>query len=940
MTSEMDWDDQNPASGRSGGFHWAGIRPAALILITSLFALSCGPLYPAEIYDGSRRGPAMETVQGAILGDLERVLGDEAASSMTLSWMRQPTESRVFAGWVQEIEGIPVRGGVGRSMALKDPSTGLWSVHYRAFRYASPEKVPLPVLDSSAALEIASVGHTKRLWSIPRLELAPGKDGDPTLCWVIDGTSTIPGHHSSIRIDVDACIGLVVAVEEQICEIDIPGTLDTFRTAGTGPQNASTTVSFPLGGAQVSGAGASTYSALDGSFLLANVPDSNFTVLAGLQAEWGLVSSAIAPDAVDSAAADPAGVSLVINDPPTIEGTAQANAFHYMDQGIRFFVDSPGGFPAMVTPVTATTSLAGSCNAYYDPALTMLRFLQAGGGCVDSAYSSVVLHEFGHHVVASLGLAQQAFGEGYGDSLSVVILGEGIIGRDFTGPGTSVRDIKNAGVTIPCSGGIHFCGQALAGFWFDLRESMISQYGQSEGIAMTWELFVDWSSLTLGGSNAQPFHFNMLTEMLTVDDNDGDLGNGTPNFDVICAAALRHGVESPELTTLLLTLETGPGEVIPPSPATTVRVLVEEILASPLPNGAYVIFRFEGGPWQSFFLIETSPGIYEGNFPPLDCLDSFEWFVSFQDDAGITTTLPPDAISLPYSTVVVTEITTTMQETFAQDPGWSIAAPDDTATAGRWEWGDPYASVAQPSAGVPGPQGDLTCYMTGLGGIGQSQGAHDVDGGDTTLTSTSYPISDSGLHKVSYWRWFSNATSITTPDDSLFVYKSLDGGTSWQLIEEIGRGHPEALGGWYENSFWISEGASPAGSVMLRFHTGDEGVGNVVEAGVDLLTVEHLICSGTPPPPVVENDFIRGDCNVDGNRDLSDAVQMLDVLFGSGAAFACEDACDVDDGGQVNLGDVIGYLNELFLGGPGNPSVCGVDTTSDTIGCDQGLICP
>ena len=165
----------------------------------------------------------------------------------------------------------------------------------------------------------------------------------------------------------------------------------------------------------------------------------------------------------------------------------------------------------MVTPVTATTSLAGSCNAYYDPALTMLRFLQAGGGCVNSAYSSVVLHEFGHHVVASLGLVQQAFGEGYGDSLSVVILGEGIIGRDFSGPGTSVRNIQNSGVTIPCSGGIHFCGQALAGFWFDLRESMISQYGQSEGTAMMRELFVDWSSLTLDPrisvrSVLQPWH--------------------------------------------------------------------------------------------------------------------------------------------------------------------------------------------------------------------------------------------------------------------------------------------------------------------------------------------------------------------------------------------------------------------------------------------------
>lgn len=916
------------------------IRTATMIFIVSLFAQIAAPLYPADIYDGSRRGPAMETVQGALTRDLESVLGDETAATMTLSWVRQPSENRVFAGWVQEIDGIPVRGGLGRSMALKDPMTGQWSVTYRAFRYAVPEEVPHPVLESGAALEIASVGHSKRQWSIPRLELAPGKDGDPTLCWVIDGTSTIPGHHSSIRIDVDARIGLVVAVEEQICEIDIPGSVDTFRTEGTGPPATTTTVSFPLGGAQVSGAGVSTITAPDGSFLLANVPDSNFTVLAGLQGEWGLISSAIPPDVVDSAAADPAGVSLVINDPPTIDGTAQANAFHYMDQGVRFFVESPGGFPAMVTPVTATTSLAGSCNAFYDPALTMLRFLRAGGGCVNSAYSSVVLHEFGHHVVASLGLAQQAFGEGYGDSLSVILLGEGIIGRDFSGPGTSVRNIQNSGVTIPCSGGIHFCGQALAGFWFDLRETMISQLGPSEGAAMMRELFVDWSSLTLGASGSQPFHFNMLTEILTVDDTDGTLANGSPNFGAICAAALAHGVVCPELTTLVLTLEVGPGEAVPPSPAIPVRVLVEEILASPLPNGATVIYRFEGGPWQSFLLVETTPAIYEGNFPPTACLDSFEWFVSIQDDAGITTTLPPDAVTLPYSTVVVTEITTTMQETIAQDPGWSIAEPDDTATAGRWEWGDPYASVAQPSAGVPGPQGDLTCYMTGLGGIGQSQGAHDVDGGDTTLTSTSFPIQNSGLHRVSYWRWFSNATSVTTPDDSLFVYRSLDEGTSWQLVEEIGRGHPEALGGWYESSFWIPEGSSPTGSVMLRFHTGDEGAGNVVEAGVDLILIEQLTCSGTPPPPVAENDFIRGDCNVDGNRDLSDAIQMLDVLFGSGTDYPCEDACDIDDGGQVNLADVIGFLNELFLGGPGSSTACGADTTSDTIGCEQGLICP
>lgn len=379
---------------------------------------------------------------------------------------------------------------------------------------------------------------------------------------------------------------------------------------------------------------------------------------------------------------------------------------------------------------------------------------------------------------------------------------------------------------------------------------------------------------------------------------------------------------------------------MPPAASTPIRVLVEEILATPLPNGSMVIYRFEGAPFQAFLLTETSPGVYEGNFPPLNCLDSLEWFVSVQDDANRTTTLPPDAdLGVYYSTVVATDLITVVEEPCSVDPGWSIAEPTDTATAGRWEWGDPYASAAQASGGVPFTGGDLTCYVTGLGGIGQTQGAHDVDGGDTTLTSVAYLLSDTGLHRVSYWRWFSNATSITTPDDSLFVYKSLDEGLTWVEVEEVGRGDPEALGGWYQNSFWIAEGASPSGTVMLRFHVGDTGFGNVVEAGVDLIEIHNLSCSTTPPPPV-ENDFIRGDCNIDGNRDLSDAIQMLELLFGNAGSFQCEDACDMDDGGQVNLGDVIQILNELFLGFPGAPSNCGADATSDSIGCLNGLICP
>jgi|SaaInlV_165m_DNA_2_1040747.scaffolds.fasta_scaffold07481_2 hypothetical protein len=928
-------------SGAQQSIHaWGTCNFATVLIVLSAVLLNSESMLGAELRNGTRLGPASTDVHIALTLDLERTLGPDTCSTMTLSWIREKSEDQVFAGWTQQMNGYSVRGAMGRSLAIRDRVTGLWTVTYRAFRYSTPEEIPAPVLNKDSALQVARMGHPSRDWLQPTLQLAPGKDGEPTLCWVNSGVSTIPGHHSNLRVDVDAQSGQVLAVEEQICEIDVPGTASVFRTEGTAPQSPGTTISFPLSGAQVSGGGVSTFTAADGSFLLSNATGSNFTVLAGLQGQWGSVSSDSSPDATASATADPAGVDLVINSGQVIAETAQGNAFHYMEEAFRFFVDAPGGFPAMATPVTATTGMAGSCNAYYDPALTMLRFLQSGAGCVDSAYSSVVLHEFGHHIVNSLGLAQQSFGEGYGDSLAVVYLGEGIVGRDFSGPGTFVRDIVAANVQIPCSSGIHYCGQALAGFWFDLRQTMVTQLGEAAGSEFIRDLFVDWSSLTIGASASQPFHYDMLIEVLTVNDDDFDVGNGTPQFDEICAAASDHGVVSPELLTILLGLDLGPGATVPPAASTPIRVLVEEILATPLPNGSMVIYRFEGAPFQAFLLTETSPGVYEGNFPALDCLDSLEWFVSVQDDANQTTTLPPDAdLGVYYSTVVATDLITVVEEPFSADPGWSIAEPSDTATAGRWEWGDPYASAAQASGGVPFTGGDLTCYVTGLGGIGQTQGAHDVDGGDTTLTSVAYPLSNTGLHRVSYWRWFSNATSITTPDDSLFVYKSLDEGLTWVEVEEVGRGDPEALGGWYKNSFWIAEGTSPSGTVMLRFHVGDTGFGNVVEAGVDLIEIFNLSCSTTPPPPV-ENDFIRGDCNIDGNRDLSDAIQMLEVMFGNAGSFQCEDACDMDDGGQVNLGDVIQILNELFLGFPGGPINCGADVTSDSIGCLNGLICP
>lgn len=897
------------------------------------------PVSSQTLFDQMSSGPPASDLMQALQLDLNEQLGQEISLTMIPAWIRDPGEGRVFVGWYQETNGFPVRNAVGRSVAYWDPILSQWSVRYRAFKSIAPVASYSPTIHYSSVLPILQNQNPSRSWSEPYLEIVPGIHDEPVLCWVFEASSDLPDVHSSLRFDVSATTAEILAVEEQICDVDVPGTVSAVRTPGTSPQGVVSGEVFSLGGAQVSGGGATTQSNPDGSFLLRRGTGTNFTVLAGLTGQWGSVSSLLAPNATASAPADTAGVNLLINSVDDPNLTAQVNAFHYMEEGFRYYMEAPGGFPAMATPVTATTGMGGTCNAFYDPAASNLRFLRPGGGCVDSAYSSVVLHEFGHHIVDSLGLVQGAFGEGYGDSLAVTYLEEGVIGRDFSGSGQHVRNVESAGVTYPCSGGIHFCGQALAGFWFDLGTQIRGQYGSDVGSEMLRNLFVDWSSITLGGQGSQAIHDAMIIEVLTVDDDDGDLSNGTPNWDFICNAATVRSLTCPQLTTVTLTLDEGPGPMIPPGQSSPIRVLYSEVIASPVAGGSRVYWRTSGAPWQSALLLETSPGVLEGALPGLQCLDTAEWFVQVEDDLGFNTQLPEAGALSPFSTVIATGSSILLEESLAEDPGWSTSVPTDAAVFGLWEWGIPVGSNAQASAGVDGPTGDQSCYVTGLGSPGDAAGIHDVDFGETTLTTIEYPLVSTGSHFVSYWRWFSNDTSVTLPDDILTIWKSLDGGSSWQVVETLGPGDPEASGGWFQNSFWIEEGTSATNSLMLRFRTGDLGAGSITEAGVDLLEIQQISCAGAPQPPV-ENDFVRGDCNVDGQNDISDAVQILEVLFGSPTDFPCADACDFNDGGGVDLADVVLILQDLFEGSGGIGAVCGGDVTTDAIGCVQGTICP
>jgi hypothetical protein len=237
----------------------------------------------------------------------------------------------------------------------------------------------------------------------------------------------------------------------------------------------------------------------------------------------------------------PATIQLLSSGASTNQA-AHTTTSYYIDQTNEFMRSILGNTSQLATASSmgVTININSSCNAYYTS--NTINFYQAGGGCSNTAFSTVVAHEWGHGIDDRYGGISQTNGlsEGWGDIIGCYLVDTPDLGSGFQTPGVPLRSGNNT-VQYPCSGcGVHTAGQSWMGFAWKLRERLATTLGnRSAAIDLSNNIVL--STIAADATDQQ----GAVLEVFIADDDDGNLSNGTPNYADLAWAADQHSLPYP-----------------------------------------------------------------------------------------------------------------------------------------------------------------------------------------------------------------------------------------------------------------------------------------------------------------------------------------------------------------------------------------------------------
>lgn len=762
------------------------------------------------------------------------------------------TTDKITVRLEQRIDGVPVEGGrINLLFALDGRLLSLQTTAAPFF----DDRDTRPAFDAGAASWIArerfvqDVGLDSSHLHAPQLIFAHVDEGESrrwALAWQVNAQRIEDGFepHGTLYT-IDAKSRAILRRESSVHSLDVTGTVRSMATPGVSADHPGNppqlhvvphvAVSSSAGTVVTDANGVFTFPGVNTPLDLTVRYDGTFARVDNLAGpEYVATFPAVQPNQASS---------LVLNAAPLPAVTAEANA--YLGIGaLRDWIRSV--FPNDTTAdflAPAQVNDAAHCNAYFIGNATL--YSGAGGGCNNAAFRSVVAHEMGHwlNVRYGTGNSMDGMGEGNADIFSLYMLDHPLVGSYFHASGAAVRSGLNmrqfcGDHVFGCHGSSHSNGEVWMGAAWKVRTRLKASLGDVLGGRQANLLFLGW----LNAYDQTSIRAIIEAQWLTLDDDDGDLSNATPNYAAIDGGFRVQGFPGYELNFVgfssVTELPTTTDQVGP----YTVRADVVARIHPPL-SRVELHYRVEGGPDQRMAMTWVGGDTFEGTIPGQSAPASVQYVVSGTDSDTNTQWYPGPDLAQGLHFGVGQEHVLVDQSFENGLAGWY--ATNLTETTGRWAYGDPNGTAAQPEDDHT-PEPGTRCWFTGQGVPGGPLNGHDVDWGATYLNSARFNLAGIPAPQISYWRWYSNGLS-GPKDDTFVVELSADDGATWTTVETVGPLGPYTNGGWFRHSFDPRRFIPPTATMKLRFVASDTGYESIVEAAIDDVRVTSLEQPVAPP---------------------------------------------------------------------------------------------
>ncbi len=726
----------------------------------------------------------------------------------------------------------------------------------------------------------------------PELVIWAGVDDmvvDPEVAYTFVADNGLPVNEVAQRwrFVTDAATGAILYQEDLILSIDVAGSVSGLATDLPGADICEEEVFEILPYGLVRIGGTEVFADENGDFVIPNAGADPVTVESELRGEFFRVDNFGGPNTVLSMEVTLPGTADFMHNAANANefDRAEVNAYLHAnvvrDHALRF---NPN-YPTIATQTNYLINISqnsaqsgGFCpgNAQYQG--ENMRFCASGPSNPNTAWSSVVYHEYGHHLVAMAGSGQGAYGEGTGDVVSLIILDDPDLAVGFfNNCNSALRDADNicqyspSGCTTNCGSASHSCGRLLSGCVWSTRNELIATEPEDYQDILS-NLAIN-AILMHSGSGISPA---ITVHYMTLDDDDATLENGTPHYDEINAGFGAHGMPGPALSLLAFVYPQGRPSFSDPNEGAPIEVEIQSIagtLDQSIPPTLHV--SIDGGAFATSQLTPTGEeAAFTGTLPPAPCFATIDWFISAQTTEGAEPTSPSGAPGETFGTFVITDNINDVLEDFESPIGYAVSGDVSGTLSGEWELGVPAGGG---SRGDPAQDfdGSGQCYLTG-----NAPDNTDVDDGTTILTTPAFDMSGANAeYFVSYARWYSNTFGASPSADVFVVEVSNDDGANWTNLETVGPTGPEADGGWFFVSHNVESVIDTSEQVRFRFLASDLGAGSVIEAAIDALRIDRVECVSVDKtaPAIVHNDGQSTNPfsgYVDSRAESSDGINL------------------------------------------------------------------